>query len=282
MKRPISPPPRVRIARPRSSSERSRRGALAQWLFLAVALAAIFFSRISLAQEAAIPKAPARWATDTVGLLAPHTVRELDAQLEAYQRRTGHQVVVWIGGSTGQTPLDEFAVRSFESWKIGRKGVDDGILILVLSEDRKLAIEVGYGLEDRVPDAVASRIVNEVMAPGLKAGDPDGAVRAGTAAVLSAIEGKPFETVPGAEQPGTGHPGAEPRAPPSVLRIVVLVIVGLLFLVLLITNPALALHLLLIVGGRGLGGGGGGGGFGGGGFSGGGGRSGGGGARGSW
>jgi len=246
---------------------------------VALAAVALLVAAGTRAAEAPIPQPPSRWVTDTVGLLDPATVVRLDARLESYEKKTGHQVVVWVGASTGDTPLDDFAVRTFEKWKPGRKGLDDGLLLIVLARDRKIAIEVGYGLEDRVPDAKASRIINEVMVPRLKADDPNGAVSSGVDAVLTAVEGKPFVSEPGVEPTR-----APPRAGPSIGRLVFYGILGLLFLILLITNPSLALNLLFIVGSRGFGGGFGGGGFGGGGggFSGGGGRSGGGGARGSW
>jgi uncharacterized protein len=226
------------------------------------------------AAEAPIPSAPSRWVTDSFGFIDAATAKKLDLQLEAYERQTGHQVVVWIGASTGDTPLDDFAVRTFEKWKLGGRGLDDGLLVLVLARDRKIAIEVGYGLEDRVPDATASRIINDVMVPRLRANDANGALVAGVDAVLSAIEGKPFRP-----DPGASRPEAKPAPGPSTGQLVLYGLLALVFLIVLVTNPHLALNLLLIIGSRGLGGGGGG--FGGG-FSGGGGRSGGGGARGSW
>jgi uncharacterized protein len=142
---------------------------------------------------------------------------------------------------------------------------------------------VGYGLEGDVPDAIASRIINEVIVPRIRAGDPDGAVTAGMEAVADAIPGPPL--------PG-GRVSRRPAAPesemPSLARLIVYGVLGLIFLFILATNPSLAIYLLASVlsgGGRnhrGGWGGGGGGWGGGGGFRGGGGRSGGGGASGSW
>jgi uncharacterized protein len=248
---------------------------------LLLCFAVLLLSAALAAQvEPAIPPPPARWVTDHAGLLSENTRKALDARLEAYERATGHQVVVSISGTIGNAPLDEFATRVFEAWKIGRKGHDDGVLILVLKDDRKIAIEVGYGLEDRLPDAIASRIIREQMAPRLKAGDADGALTTGTDAVLASIDGKPFDaTAP--------PPAAEPakRRGPSIGQLIFFGILAALFLLLMVTHPELAMALLFTIGrgGGGFGGGGlGGGGFGGGGFSGGGGRSGGGGARGGW
>jgi uncharacterized protein len=211
-------------------------------------------------------------------MLSPAVRDALDARLAGYQRATGHQVVVWIDRTTGGAPLADWAVRTFAAWQLGRKGVDDGVAIFVLADDRMIDIEVGYGLEDRIPDAIASRIIREVMAPRLRAGDRDGAVTAGADAVLAAIQGGPWSGAPaGAASHDDG---------PSTVSWVFGGLIGLVLVILFITHPRLALMLLwtIVSGGRGgFGGGGGGGGEGGGGFGGGGGgRSGGGGARGGW
>jgi uncharacterized protein len=230
------------------------------------------------AAPAAVPAAPERWVTDTAGFLSEAARRSLDQRLEAYERQTGHQVLVWIGRTTGDTPLDDFAVRAFKEWKPGRKGLDDGLALFVLADDRKIRFEVGYGLEDRIPDLVASRIIREVMAPRIQAGDRDGAVKGGVEAALAAIEGRPVPGEGGARPPSREHRPSPARALSTGQKVLIgLAVIG--FLILLITNPSLAMWLLLNVlsGGRGGGGGGGGGGY-----SGGGGRSGGGGASGSW
>ncbi len=225
-----------------------------------------------------MPPAPERWVTDTAGFLSDVARRSLDQRLEAYERQTGHQLLVWIGRTTGDTPLDDFVVRTFKEWKPGRKGLDDGLVLFLFADDRKARIEVGYGLEDRIPDLVASRIIREVMAPRIQAGDRDGAVKAGVEAALAAIEGRPVPGEGGARPTSREHRPSPARALSTGQKIIIgLLVLG--FLILLITNPSLAMWLLLNVlsGGRGGGGDGGGGGF-----SGGGGRSGGGGASGSW
>jgi uncharacterized protein len=222
--------------------------------------------------QPATPAPPTRWVEDHAAMLSPAARDALDARLAGYERATGHQVVVWIGKTTGGAPLADWAVHTFAAWQLGRKGVDDGVAIFVLADDRRIDIEVGYGLEDRIPDAIASRIIREVMAPRLRAGDGDGAVTAGADAVLAAIEGRPWSGAPA----GT----ASHDDGPSPISWVFGGLVGLVLLILFITHPRLALMLLwsILSGGRGgFGGGGGDGGFGGGG-----GRSGGGGARGGW
>jgi uncharacterized protein len=216
---------------------------------------------------AATPPAPARWVEDQATFISASTRDALDARLEAYQRATGHQIIVWIGKSLEGAALDEWSVRTFEAWKIGRKGIDDGLAIFIFADDRKIDIEVGYGLEDKVPDAIASRIIREMMVPRIVAGDRDGAVTAGVDAVLAAIEGKPWTG------PATT---VEPQQP--WIRWSIYAVLAVLALILMIKYPHLATWLLwAIVSSR----------WGGGsgdrrGFGGGGGRSGGGGARGGW
>ncbi len=242
---------------------------LAWLLLLAASLAA-------LAAEAPLPAPPTRWATDGVGFLSARGLARLDARLEAFERTTGDQVLVWIGDTTGETPTEDWAVRTFAAWKVGRKGLDNGLVVFVLAKDKKVRIEVGYGLEDRVPDAIASRVIREVIAPRLQAGDPDGALDAGIGAILGSI--RP-DLAAGSGQALTpvGPARTARHLTPGQIVFGGLLVIG--FLVLLVTNPGLAFYLLVSIlsGGRGGGGGGGGGGF-----SGGGGRSGGGGATGGW
>jgi uncharacterized protein len=229
---------------------------------------------------APVPPAPERWVEDRAGLISPAARAALDARLEGYERATGHQVVVWIGKTLDGAPVADWAVRTFAAWKLGRKGIDDGVAVFILADDRAIDIEVGYGLEARVTDAVASRIIREVMAPRLRAGDRDGAVTGGADAVLTAIEGVPWTAAPAATAPPSAR-----AEPPSTLTLVLGGVGVLAVLILLVTHPQLALWLLwaIVAGGRRNGGGGGFGGGGGvGGFSGGGGSSGGGGARGGW
>ena len=248
---------------------------------LAAVFARLLFAGAALAAceaRAEVPAAPARWVTDSAGFLSEGVRQELDGRLETYERQSGRQVLVWIAQTTGGVPLEDFTVRAFAAWKVGRKGLDDGLVLFVFADDRKVRVEVGYGLEGQVPDAIASRIIRETIVPRVQAGDRDGAIRAGVAALIAAIEGKV-----GAPESAAGLP---PDRPPPAggagsLGIGQKILIGLAvigFLVLFATNPTLAVYLLFSV----LSGGRGGGGSRGGGYSGGGGRSGGGGASGSW
>jgi len=225
------------------------------------------------AAETPIPPSPTQWVTDTANFLSPEAVRSLNARLAAYEQATGHQLIVYIAPTTGDAPIEDWAVRAFAKWKVGRKGLDDGLALFIMSQDHKMRIEVGYGLEAVVPDAIASRVIDEVMAPRIQAGHPDDAVTAAIDSLTGVIGGQ------AGAPPPTPTPAPEQSKPISLFRWIVYGIGAILFLALLITHPTLAFYLLasIVSGGSGGGGGGGGGGFGGGG-----GRSGGGGASGSW
>lgn len=229
---------------------------------------------LAIAAETPIPPAPTRWVTDPTALLTPATRSQLDARLESYERATHHQVIVWIGTTLGGAPLEEWAANAFRAWGIGRKGEDDGVAIFVFRADRALRIEVGYGVEDRLPDAYASQIVRDVMAPALRANQPDAAVTGAVDQVLSRLGGEPG----GAVVPPLAGSTERPARAPSLVSIIFGIVGLVAILVFAITHPRLALFMLWTIVSRGAGGGFGGGG----GFSGRGGRSGGGGASGSW
>jgi uncharacterized protein len=85
--------------------------------------------------------------------------------------------------------MEDFTVRTAQSWRVGGKGLDNGAVLFVFAQDRKLRLEVGYGLEATVPDAIAHRIIDEVIVPQLRSGAPDQALQEGVAAILAATEG---------------------------------------------------------------------------------------------
>ena len=239
----------------------------------------LLFGITAQAAETPLPPPPTQWVTDTANFMSPGAARALNARLEEYEHSTGHQLIVYIGQTTGDAPIEDWAVRAFAKWKVGRKGIDDGLVLFIMSADRKLRFEVGYGLEPVVPDAIASRIINDVIVPRIQAGDRDAAVTAGMDAAMTVIGGG---TVPAQSRRGTGRA----ERPMTLGQLVAFAIFGLIALIILATHPSLAFYLLAsILSGGGRRGGGdwdGGGWGGGGGFSGGGGRSGGGGASGSW
>ena len=227
---------------------------------------------------------------DASGVLPTESVARIEQLLAAHERATTDQVVVAVYPSLEGEDLEEWTHRVFEAWGLGAKAKNNGVLLAIFSQDRKARIEVGYGLEDRLPDAAASRILRERLFPALKQGDWGGGVEDAVRGILAAVGGQAAPV------------RRRTRSVPPWLPIVTIL---LFFILVRILSRAQARSYGrrgrgrgVIVGpwwwggggfggggfrGGGFGGGGfGGGGFGGGGFSGGGGMSGGGGASGSW
>jgi uncharacterized protein len=131
-----------------------------------------------------IPPTPDHYVTDNAGALSETTRAQVENELQAYERATGHQIIVWIGQTTGDVPLETWTAETAHTWKIGRKGHDDGAILFLFMRDHRIRIEVGYGLESTLTDADASRIISDDITPKMKAGDPDGAVSSGIADML--------------------------------------------------------------------------------------------------
>ena len=116
----------------------------------------------------------------------------MEQKLAAFEARKGSQVAVLIVPTTRPETIEQYAIRVAEAWKLGRKGIDDGVLLVIAKQDRTLRIEVGYGLEGVLPDAVAKRIVEETIIPMLRQGDFATAINAGVERIMSVIEGEPL------------------------------------------------------------------------------------------
>jgi uncharacterized protein len=143
------------------------------------------------AAEVAVPPLKAR-VTDLTGTLQPDQRAALEQTLQAFENSKGSQIAVLIVPTTQPETIEQYAIRVADAWKLGRKGVDDGVLLLIARNDRKLRVEVGYGLEGAIPDAVAKRIVSEIIAPHFKQGDYFGGIRAGVDRIIKAVEGEPL------------------------------------------------------------------------------------------
>ena len=159
--------------------------------FLAVAGLLGLLGLPAAAQAPALPDAPRRHVEDAAGMLTPDARQRLVRRLEEFEKSDGTQVVLWTRPSLPPgTTLEEHVHRVFQHWKIGEKGRDNGVLFAVFRDDRRMRIEVGYGLEGSLTDAVAGRIISEQVAPLLRAGKPDQALEAGVEAILSATRGE--------------------------------------------------------------------------------------------
>ena len=168
----------------------------------ALALAA---SPVSFAAGAPpIPAKPTKYVTDLAGALPAERAVALNEKLAAFERETSSQVLVYIGTKVPEgTTLEELGSRAIREWGVGQKGKSNGVVFFLFPGDRKMRLEVGYGLEGVLPDALAHRIDDEVFKPRLQAGDTAGAMDAGTDAILGVLRGEPYK--------GTGSTAAESR-----------------------------------------------------------------------
>ena len=143
------------------------------------------------AADVAVPPLKAR-VTDLTGTLQPTQQAALEQTLQAFENTKGSQIAVLIVPTTQPETIEQYSIRVAESWKLGRKSVDDGVLLLVAMNDRKSRIEVGYGLEGAIPDAVAKRIVSEIITPHFKQEDYFGGIQAGVDRIIKVVEGEPL------------------------------------------------------------------------------------------
>jgi len=141
------------------------------------------------ALAAEIPPLKAR-VTDLTNTLNTQQRDALEHTLAEFEQRKGAQIAVLMLPTTQPETIEQYAVRVQESWKLGRKGVDDGVLLVVAKNDRRLHIEVGYGLEGILPDAIAKRIIDDDITPRFKEGDFYGGIRAGVDRVMRVVEGE--------------------------------------------------------------------------------------------
>ena len=182
--------------------------ALSMLLAIVVALGLGWLTGAHAQSLQPIPPLAAR-VTDLTGTLSPDQKNTLESQLAAFEQRKGSQVVVLMVNTTSPEPIEDFSIRVAEAWKIGRgkvdgKKVDDGVILLIAKADRRVRIEVGYGLEGAIPDALASRIIAESITPKFRQGDFFGGVQAAVGDLTKLIDGEPL---PPAWQHGQGKAG---------------------------------------------------------------------------
>lgn len=141
---------------------------------------------------------------DRTGTLTREQLATLERSLAAFEARKGSQIAVLVVPSTGMEPIEQYALRVAEQWKLGRQGVDDGALLVVAKDDRALRIEVGYGLEGALNDATCKRIISEIMVPRLRQGDLYGGLAEGVDRMLRVVEGEPLPPPPHVVAGGAG------------------------------------------------------------------------------
>ena len=164
-----------------------RRLALLPVLGVALAAAPLFADRY----DDLIPEKPQRYVTDRAGVFGPGEAEALNARLEQFERDTSNQILVWVDKTLleGFT-LEDFTVRAAQKWGAGQKQEDNGAVLFVFTEDRKVRIEVGYGLEGSLPDVTAKRIIENEIIPKFRAGDFSGGVVDGADAMMAAVKGE--------------------------------------------------------------------------------------------
>lgn len=157
---------------------------------LLVSLVGVFAVSAAPAADVLPPK-PARYFNDYAIAVRPETANELNAQLEQFERETSNQILVVIFPKlhTGSS-IEDYTTRVYESWKVGQEKPDNGAVLFVFVADRKSRIQTGYGLEGALPDALSRQILDQEIAPRLRGGDFDGAMRAGAAAMMHATRGE--------------------------------------------------------------------------------------------
>lgn len=263
-----------------------RRNPLPAFTLLLAALWALI-TALPAAADPVFPKLTGR-VTDAAGVLPPDTVAALDAKLKALEDTTGTQLVVATVPDLQGYEIEEYGYQLGRAWGIGQKGTNNGAILLVAPAQRKLRIEVGYGLEGVLTDAVSSRIIRQVIVPQFKAGDMAGGIVAGTDALIALLQLPPDQQ---AAYAAKAKAAAEDSADSPGWGALVWLVIIILWVILSARRGARGWRRGPVIiwgpgiggnwsGGSGWGGGGGGGGFGG--FSGGGGSFGGGGASGDW
>jgi len=143
------------------------------------------------AADVAVPQLTGR-VVDRTGTLSSSDVAALSQKLGDFEARKGSQIVVLIVPTTDPESIEQFSIRVAEAWKIGRKKVDDGAILVVAKNDRHLRIEVGYGLEGALTDVTSRRIIDEVITPKFRDGDFAGGISAGAERMMRVIDGEPL------------------------------------------------------------------------------------------
>ncbi len=181
-------------------------------ILLLLAGAAWLACAIALAQPAggdlvAIPPLQAH-VTDLSGTLSAGQQAQLEQQLAAFETARGSQIAILLVPTVQPEAIEQFSIRVAEAWKIGRRNHDDGVLITVAKNDRKMRIDVGYGLEGAIPDAIAKRIISETMAPKFRQGDFAGGLSGAVAQMEKLIEGESLPPPAKADRGVTGSEGS--------------------------------------------------------------------------
>lgn len=176
-------------------------------VLLLVGTAALWLSALScpdaVAQFVEVPKLSSP-IIDKTGVLGESRAA-LEQKVRAFREGKGSEIGVLIVPSTKPETIEQYGIRVVEDWKLGRQGIDDGVLLLVALEDRAVRIEVGRGLEGDLPDAKASRIIREIIIPKFRSGDMSGGIAAGVDSIISIISGMDLPKMQSTRTARSGH-----------------------------------------------------------------------------
>ncbi|KJC55433.1 membrane protein [Bradyrhizobium sp. LTSP849] len=157
----------------------------------AIVFALLLTFALPVAADVAVPQLTGR-VVDRTGTLSSGDIAALSQKLSDFETRKGSQIVVLIVPTTDPETIDQFSIRVAEAWKIGRKKVDDGAILVVAKNDHHMRIEVGYGLEGALTDVTSRRIIDEVMTPKFREGDLAGGISAGIDRMMRVVDGEPL------------------------------------------------------------------------------------------
>jgi uncharacterized protein len=143
--------------------------------------------------DVAVPPLTGR-VVDQTGTLSSNDIASLTQKLKDFETRKGSQIAVLIVPTTAPETIEQYSIRVAEAWKIGRKKIDDGAILLVAKDDHKLRIEVGYGLEGALTDVTSQRIIDEIITPKFRSGDFAGGISAGVDRIIGVVDGEPLPT----------------------------------------------------------------------------------------
>ncbi|MDP2645928.1 MAG: TPM domain-containing protein [Desulfobacterales bacterium] len=192
-------------------------------LFLAGAAMVFFWAGATVSSARQIPGYTG-YVNDTAGMISARARQKIERVLQSFDVSDSTQIAVLTIGSLEGDALEDFSIRTVEQWKIGQKGKDNGVLLLVVQKERKVRIEVGRGLEGVLTDLMAGRIIDGVINPRFKAGRFDEGFEAAVAALIQAVHGE-FKGG-GAERPGGRRPDRSPLAAYFLIGILIVAFLG--------------------------------------------------------
>jgi uncharacterized protein len=185
-------------------------------------LLSLFSSGLAYSQSVEVPKLSQR-VTDLTSTLSAQETEVLAQKLETLEKTKGSQIAVLLVPTTGEESIEQFSIRVVDEWKLGRKDIDDGVLLLIAKNDKRIRIEVGRGLEGALPDVIAARIIREYVRPAFRDNDYVGGINIGVDKISAVIQG---ELLPPPQNQGSSHQYSDGKlfGLPFIAWIIILVV----------------------------------------------------------